>query len=116
MSVTIHKQGGIVPGESLPGRVSFADRLDSGDTLSSPTVTATQVAGTTDADGIALSGAAVNTGVVTINSESVAIGKGVVFVVTAASDAVPGAAWEITVSASGSDSRTRKEITKVVIL
>ena len=114
--VTIQKAGGILPGEVIPGRVSFADRLDSGDTLSSPSVSATQVKGTTDADGITVSGAVVNTGIVSIEGNSVAIGEAVVFVVTAASNAVSGAAWEITVSATGTGSLTLKEVVKVVIL
>lgn len=118
MSVaTIEKTGAIVPGEVLVGGVSFADRLNSGETITgTPTAAVTQLSGATDADGIATSAVAANSASVTIDGETVVTGEGVLFTVTAASDAARGATYQILITAVTTEDQTIKERVKVAIL
>ena len=98
---TIPKAGEIAPGEVLIGGVSFASRLESSETITgTPTAIVAQLYGATDADGIATSSVAKNSATVTIDGASVAIGKGVMFTVTADSNAVAGSTYQVTVTAT----------------
>ena len=114
---TIEKAGEIVPGEVLVGGVSFADRLNSGETITgTPTAAVTQLSGATDADGIATSAVAANSASVTIDGNTVATGEGVLFTVTSQSNAARGAKYQILVTATTTEDQTLKERVTVVIL
>lgn len=77
MSGTAKQRPIMVSGETRNGKVSFVDLLDSGESL---TGTPTVVEVTTSE--LTISNAAVNTAEETINGETVAIGKAVLFKVT----------------------------------
>jgi hypothetical protein len=117
MSTTIAKIGEIVPGSIRVGGVSFADQLNTDETITgTPTAVVSQLRGATDADGIATSSVAANTATATVDGQSVAIGEAVMFTITAAADAVRGAEYQILVTATTTEGQTLKERVKVVIL
>lgn len=116
-TATIQKTGTIVPSEAIIGGVSFADRLNAGETITgTPTAVVSQLSGASDADGIATSAVAANTAEATIDGNTVAIGEGVMFTITAAADAAQGAAYQVLVTAVTTEGQTLKERVKVVIL
>jgi hypothetical protein len=88
------------PGESILYGISFADLLDAGETLSSPTVTDTPTGDLT------IGTPAVNTATfVDIKGDTVAIGEGVQVRISAGTD---GVRYRIEVSCTTTDSNTRE--------
>lgn len=117
MSAATHpKQPDLLPGEVKTGGWNFAPDLDDDETLTGdPTVTATQVRGVSDPDGVQVSAATVNAAEETIDGQTVAAGKGLLWLFTVASDAVAGQRWRLLITVTTSAGQTLKERVYVTV-
>jgi hypothetical protein len=102
-SIDARERQTIRAGDTDGVRVSYADYLRSGETLSS--ISSIEITGTST--NISVSGAAVSTGVLTILGASVAAAAAITFTVAPTTAATAGL-YEVTLTTATSNSRTAK--------